>query len=35
MEAMEGMVDRVIAGIAVGGVEGGKVIEGVVVGMAV
>ena len=34
MEAMEGMVDRVIAGVALGGVEVGKVMEGVEVGMA-
>ena len=29
VEAMEGMVDRVIAGVVVGGVEVGKVMEGV------
>ena len=35
MEPMEGMMDKVIVGVAVGGVEDGKVIEEVVVGMAV
>ena len=35
VEVMAGMVDRVMEGIVVGGVEFGIVIEGVVVGMKV